>query len=136
MRTRKLMFLQINPSLRLPIYAQIVEQIKLSLASGTVGTGERLPSIRELAVELRVNPNTVAKAYSELEREGVVNKVRGKGVYVSERNDVFAEKEKKRIVAQRLRQALVDAYHLGVDTDKARRILDEEIIKFKKERSR
>ncbi len=136
MRDRKLMFLQINPSLSLPIYAQIVEQIRLCLASGMVGAGERLPSIRELAVELRVNPNTVAKAYSELEKEGIVNTVRGKGVYVSEGSDIFTEKEKKRIVAQRLRQALVDAYHLGVDADKARKILDEEIIKLKKGRSR
>lgn len=129
------MFLQINPSLSLPIYAQIVEQIRLGLASGMVAPGEHLPSIRELAMRLRVNPNTVARAYRELEREGMVKTVRGKGVYVSQRNDILNQREKKRILAQRLNLALLDAYHLGMDMDKVREILEQEITRFKKRRA-
>ena len=130
------MLLQINASLSLPIYAQIIEQIKLCLASGMITAGEQLPSIRELAMRLRINPNTVARAYRDLEKEGIVITARGKGVFVAERSDVFTERQKTRIVAQRLNQALVDAFHVGLDADKVRAILDMEIIKFRNRRSR
>ena len=130
------MLLQINASLSLPIYAQIIEQIKLCLASGMITAGEQLPSIRELAMRLRINPNTVARAYRDLEKEGIVITARGKGVFVAERSDVFTERQKTRIVAQRLNQALVDAFHVGLGADKVRAILDKEIIKFRNRRSR
>ena len=130
------MLFKINPTLPTPIYAQIVEQVRLMLASGLLRAGERLPSIRELALQLRVNPNTVAKAYRELEREGAVRTERGRGVYALEPRSKLSNKEKERIIAERLDQVLADGYHLGMDGSRIRSILGKRISEFAKRRKK
>jgi len=78
------MWLDIKPSSGVPIYVQISTQIRQAVASGALSSGERLPSVRELARQLTINPNTAAKAYDELERKGIVAKRRGRGTFVRE----------------------------------------------------
>jgi len=130
------LLLNINPTLPTPIYAQILEQVRLMLASGLLRAGERLPSVRELALQLRVNPNTVAKAYRELEREGTVRTERGRGVYAVEPRSKLSSKEKERIIAERLDQVLADGYHLGMDGNRIQSILDKRISEFAKRRQK
>src|SRR6266404_9491158 len=74
---------QLNPKSGVPIYRQIQDQIRYGIASGLLGPGEQLPTVRSLAVELSVNPNTVIKAYSELERAGILTTEQGSGTFVS-----------------------------------------------------
>ena len=74
---------QLNPKSGVPIYRQIQDQIRYGIASGLLGPGEQLPTVRSLAVELSVNPNTVIKAYSELEREGILTTEQGSGTFVA-----------------------------------------------------
>src|SRR5437016_12918107 len=76
------MLLQINFKSGKPVYLQVVDQIKAAAAAGTVQTGEPLPSIRPLAEELRVNRNTIAKAYTELESQGIIETIPGKGCFL------------------------------------------------------
>ena len=100
-----------------PIYRQIANQIRYMIASGVLQPDEELPAIRALAEELRVTPNTVVKAYEELERVGAINKKRGSGCFVSDNKSRLADREKRRILEQRIDALLTEAAHLGVETD-------------------
>src|SRR5262245_58680544 len=100
-----------------PIYLQIVNQVKYLVASGNLAPGEELPAIRVLAVRLRVNPNTVARAYRELEVAGVVEKRRTAGTYVSDSGSPLARRERLRILTERIDALLAEARQLGICTD-------------------
>ena len=100
-----------------PIYLQIVKQVKYLLASGRLEPGEELPPIRVLAEQLLVNPNTVARAYRELEVAGVVTKRRTAGTYVSEGGSPLAKRERTRILTDRVDALLSDARQLNISTD-------------------
>ncbi len=88
--------LKISTGSSLPLYAQLGDQLRRAIASGAVQSGETLPSVRSLAERLVVNPNTVVKAYSELEREGLIEARPGSGYYVSSRRQVFSVEERQR----------------------------------------
>ena len=109
-----------------PIYIQIVNQVKHLAASGRLTPGDELPPIRVLAEQLVVNPNTVARAYLELERTGLVTKRHGSGTYVSETRAPLPQREKIKILASRADALLTEARHLDVDL--------AEIIKLLRER--
>ena len=100
-----------------PIYLQIVNQVKYLVACGRLAPGEELPPIRALAEQLLVNPNTIARAYMELEREGIVAKRHGSGTYVSDAGSPLARKERMRILSERADALLAEAHHLNVDLD-------------------
>jgi GntR family transcriptional regulator len=108
-----------------PIYIQIVNQLKHLIASGRLSPGEEIPPIRALAEKLTVNPNTVARAYLELERAGVVTKRHGSGTYVSEGPPVLSRREKSKLLAQRADALLVEAGHLDVPLDEVIALLRE-----------
>ena len=97
-----------------PIYLQIANQIKYLVAAGRLAAGEEIPPIRVLAHELLVNPNTVARAYLELEHAGVVVKRHGSGTYISENGSPLARKERLKILAQRVDALLAEAAHLQI----------------------
>ena len=99
-----------------PIYLQIVNQVKYLVASGRLAAGEELPPIRTLAEQLLVNPNTVARAYRELELAGVVTKRRTAGTYVSDGTSPLARRERLKIVTQRIDALLAEARQMNVDT--------------------
>ena len=109
-----------NPSLGVPIYLQLMEQVKHAVETGALRSGEQLPGIRPLAEELVINPNTVAKAYRELEHEGVIELRHGAGAFVS----AAAGKRKKVGDAVRLAQPIVSG---AVEKLRAKGLSDEEI---------
>jgi len=99
-----------------PIYRQIANQIRYMAASGLLRPDEELPAIRVLAAQLRVTPNTVVKAYEELEGAGVISKRRGSGCYISDGPSKLAEREKRRILEQRIDGLLAEARQLNYRT--------------------
>ena len=108
-----------------PIYLQIVKQIKYLVASGRLGPGEELPPIRVLAEQLIVNPNTVARAYRELEHEGIVEKRRTAGTYVSDHGSPLGRSQRLRILAERLDALLAEARQMDVGVDELMKLLRE-----------
>jgi GntR family transcriptional regulator len=100
-----------------PIYLQIVNQVKYLVAAGRLAPGEELPAIRVLAERLMVNPNTVARAYRELENAGVVHKRRTAGTYVSDAGSPLALRERRKIINERIDALLAEARQLGIRTD-------------------
>src|SRR5687767_3672834 len=98
-----------------PIYQQIVNQVRHLIAAGRLLPGDELLPIRLLAEQLTVNPNTVARAYLELERAGIVTKRHGAGTYVSEKNSALNRREKLKELQQRVDPLLVEAAHLNVE---------------------
>jgi len=108
------MILQINFKSGLPVYLQIVEQIKAAAASGALQPGEALPSIRPVAEELRVNRNTVAKAYSELEGLGVIETLPGKGCFLKQNHSPLRKEVRRKMLIEEIDQAIVMAHHLQV----------------------
>jgi GntR family transcriptional regulator len=105
---------QINFKSGLPIYLQLVEQFKALAASGALHPGEALPSIRPLAEELRVNRNTVAKAYSELESLGVIETFPGRGCFLKENHSTLRKEVRRKLLIEEIDQAIIQAHHLQV----------------------
>ncbi len=108
------MMLQINFKSGMPVYLQIVDQVKAAAASGALQPGEALPSIRPVAEELRVNRNTVAKAYSELESLGVIETLPGKGCFLKENHSPLRKEVRRKLLIEEIDQAIVMAHHLQV----------------------
>jgi GntR family transcriptional regulator len=106
--------IHISSSDGVPIYLQIVNQVKYLVASGRLAPGEELPPIRVLAEKLVVNPNTVARAYRELEAAGVVEKRRTAGTFVSEAGSPLARRERLRILTERVDALLAEARQMGI----------------------
>jgi GntR family transcriptional regulator len=98
-----------------PVYLQLVDQIRYAAASGGLRAGELLPGIRPLAEELRINRNTVAKAYAELENQGVIETVPGKGCFLKEVNSPFTKSARHDLLIQEIDRAVVAAHHLQVN---------------------
>ena len=119
--------MQINISAKegAPIYQQIVNQVKYLVASGRLAPGEEIPPIRALAEQLTINPNTVARAYLELERAGVVTKRHGAGTYVSESGSPLARRERVRILTRRIDALLAEAVNMGIELDEIVGLLRE-----------
>ena len=118
--------IHISPNDGVPIYLQIVNQVRYLVGSGRLSPGEEIPPIRVLAQQLLVNPNTIARAYLELERAGVVSKRHGSGTYVSEAGSPLARRERLKILTQRADALLAEARHMDVELD--------EVIKLFRER--
>ena len=108
-----------------PIYLQIVNQIKYLVAAGRLAAGEEIPPIRALAQQLLINPNTVARSYLELEKEGVVTTRHGSGTYISDQGSPLARKERRKILAQRADALLAEAGHLDVSLNDVLDLLRE-----------
>src|SRR2546425_11418960 len=111
------MMLQINYKSGKPVYLQIVDQTKAAAASGVLQPGEALPYIRPLAEELRVNRNTIAKAYSELESLGVIETHPGKGCFLKQNNSPLRKDIRRKMLIEEIDQAIVQAHHLQVPDD-------------------
>jgi GntR family transcriptional regulator len=116
----------INLADGVPIYRQIVNQVKYLVASGLLQPGEELPPIRTLALQLKVTPNTIVKAYGELEIAGVVHKRQGSGTFVSEgRPQQVALRERRRVIEQRIDALLAEAHQLNFTADDIHRMVRE-----------
>ena len=111
------MQLKVSANDGVPIYLQIVNQVKYQVAAQRLTAGEALPSVRKLAEQLVVNPNTVARAYRELEAAGVLTTRRGAGVYVADGGSPFARGEQTRILTERIDVLLAEARQMNVDLE-------------------
>ena len=121
------MLLQINFKSGMPIYLQIVDQIKAAAASGALQAGEALPSIRPLAEELRVNRNTVAKAYTELESLGIIATLPGKGCFLKENHSALRKDARRKLLIEDIDQAIVQAHHLQVEREEFLKLIHERL---------
>ena len=119
------MQIHITSSDGVPIYLQIVTQIKYLVGSRRLGPGEELPAIRVLAEQLLVNPNTVARAYLELERAGIVAKRHGSGTYVLDAASPLSRREKLKLLKQRADALIVEARHLDIELEEVIELLRE-----------
>jgi GntR family transcriptional regulator len=108
------MQIHISPTDGVPIYLQVVNQIKYLVAAGRLAAGEELPPIRVLAEKLVVNPNTIARAYRELEIAGIVEKRRTAGTYITDQGSPLARRERMRILSERIDQLLAEALQMNV----------------------
>jgi len=107
-----------------------VDQIKSAAASGALRVGEPLPSIRPLAEQLRINRNTVAKAYAELESQGIIATLAGKGCFVTENNSPFKKSVRQKMLADDIDAAIVQAHHLQVNEKEFLELLKERLEIF------
>lgn len=119
-----------------PVYLQLVDQVKSAVASGAARDGDPLPSIRPLAEELRVNRNTVAKAYAELERQGAIETIAGKGCFVRSTQSPFRKDARLKLLAREVDDAVVQAHHLQVEKDDFLRLVEARFDAFHNRRTR
>jgi GntR family transcriptional regulator len=119
-----------------PVYLQMVDQVKAAAASGAVRVGEPLPSIRPLAETLRVNRNTVAKAYAELESQGVIETIAGRGCFVRENETPYKKTVRLELLTQAVDDAVVQAHHLQVGKIELLRLFEERFDTFQQARQR
>lgn len=130
------MLFQVNFKSGTAVYLQLVEQVKAAAASGAIAPGEALPGIRPLAEDLRVNRNTVAKAYSELERQGIVQTVAGKGCFVRSGNSPLRKDARRKLLADRIDNAVVQAHHLQIGKDEFLQVAEERFDALADKRAR
>jgi GntR family transcriptional regulator len=126
---------QLNFKSGKPVYLQLVDQVKSAAASGAVQPGESLPSIRPLAEALRVNRNTVAKAYAELESQRVIETIAGKGCFVRATSSPFKKDVRIKLLAQEIDDAVVQAHHLQISRTEFLRVAEDRFDAFENKRT-
>src|ERR1044071_7373218 len=124
------MLFQLNFKSGKPVYLQVVEQVKAAAASGALQPGEALPSIRPLAEQLHVNRNTIAKAYAELESQGVIESAAGKGCFLSANHSPFRKEVRLRLLTDEIDAAVVQAHHLQVGRKEFLKLVEERFDQF------
>lgn len=118
------MELRIDPASAVPVYAQVVEQVRTLIALRALRPGDKLPSVRELAAQVRINRNTAAKAYQLLEAAGVLETRAGQGTFVADGVPPWSRGERLRRLEQSINRALIEAYHLGIPFDEVLKITE------------
>jgi GntR family transcriptional regulator len=127
---------QLNYRSGKPVYLQVVDQVKSAAASGAVRAGDPLPPIRPLAEELRVNRNTIAKAYAELESQGVIETLAGKGCFLRANNSPYKKEVRLELLSQAIDDAVVQAHHLQIAKAQFLRLSEERFDAFNDRRER
>ena len=121
------MFFHVDPTDGLAIYDQVVRQVKFAIAGRVLRPGNLVPSVRELARELAINPNTVARAYQQLQADGVLQTVRGTGLEVAADAVKRCRTERLKLIRTRVAKALAEARQSGLDADELRKLVDTEL---------
>jgi len=130
------MVLQVNFKSGMPVYLQVVDQIRTAVASGSLRPGDPLPSIRTLAERLRINRNTMAKAYTELENQGVIETRAGKGCFVQPNQSPLRKEVRRSMLIEEIDQAIVAAHHLQVNREEFVRLVSNRLDHFKQSASK
>jgi GntR family transcriptional regulator len=130
------MIIRINYKSGKPPYMQIAEQIRHAAASGAIKSGEAIPTIRSLAEKLQVNRNTVAKAYTELEREGIIATRVGRGSFLRENQSPLKKAIRQDILNEALDEAIVQAHHFQIPDDELKTLLAKRLEAFRKSREK
>jgi GntR family transcriptional regulator len=128
------MRIQVQFDLGQPVYVQIMDQVKSAAASGALQAGEPLPGIRPLAEQLRINRNTVAKAYFELEREGVIETRPGKGCFLRNGQSRFRKAARTEMLLPQVDAVVVQAHHLQIPDEEVLQLLQERLTHFQNSR--
>ena len=121
------MFFQIDFANGLAIYDQVVRQLKFAVAGQLLKEGDLVPSVRELARELTINPNTVARAYRQLQDDGVLTPVRGTGLAIADGARVRCQEERVELIRTRLEQVFTEARQSRIDSDKLRAMVEQQL---------
>jgi GntR family transcriptional regulator len=127
--TDRIMLFDIDADSHIPKYEQIVAQVIFGVASNSVAAGEMLPGVRDVALRHVINFNTVAKAYQELERQGVVVARPGRGMEVTPEAPALCRTRRKEIVQNRIREALREAVHSALTAEEVRRLVEDELTR-------
>ena len=130
------MLFQLNFKSGKAVYLQLVDQVKVAAASGTIQAGEPLPAIRPLAEELRVNRNTVAKAYTELESQGIIETIVGKGCFLRANNSPYKKDIRRKLLAEPIDDAVIHAHHLQIGKADFLRLAEERFDALQHKRAR
>ena len=121
------MFFSIEPNNGVPIYDQVVRQVKYAVAEGSLSPGDRVPSVRQLATQLALNPNTIARAYQQLQSDGVLETQRGLGMVVRQQAPRHCAAERQSLLAERLRGVIREATRGGLDADQLRSLFEQSL---------
>ena len=119
------MFFEINPTNGIAIFEQIARQVKYAVANGALRVGELVPSVRELATKLAVNPNTVARAYRDLQTDGFLEPLRGEGLRVTKQAIERSRKHRTKLLHERIRLVVVEAKQSGITEDEFYSLVNE-----------
>ena len=130
------MLFQINFKSGKAVYQQLVDQVKAAAASGAVQAGDPLPAIRPLAEDLRVNRNTVAKAYAELEAQGIIETLAGKGCFVRANNTPFRKEIRRKLLSETIDGAVIHAHHLQIGRAEFLQIAEDRFDALEQKRAR
>jgi GntR family transcriptional regulator len=120
----------IEPASRLPIYQQLVQQVREAMARGDLSLEQQLPSVRQLSRDLVINPNTVARAYTELEREGLVHNRPGRGVFVASSKTELKKDARRQRLVEILDKLLTEAVHLGFSEEEVSKLVSDRFAHF------
>lgn len=124
------MLLQIDNASSRAVYQQIIDQVKRDIALGRVRVDEKLPTVRELSRRLVINPNTIAKAYRQLEREGIIVTRPGAGAFVAPLGSPLSAVVRKKVVCEQLERVIVDAVHMAIGRDMIVGWFEDELERF------
>jgi GntR family transcriptional regulator len=130
------MVFELNYKSAKPVYLQLVDQVKAAVASGAARAGDALPSIRPLAEDLRVNRNTVAKAYAELEHQGIITTLAGKGCFIADQPSPLRKDARLKLLTEHIDDAVIAALHLQVARAEFIRLSGDRFDSFVKRRAR
>ena len=111
----------------IPIYLQLQTQVNQAINGGVLKEGDQLPSVRELATQLTVNPNTIARAYQELEREGVIETLRGRGTFIAKPQPAQPHEERYERIKEAINHLVMEAYRLGLTQEELRKLVKEQL---------
>ena len=113
-----------------PVYQQIIDQIKRDIALGRLIKDEKLPTVRQLAKQLAINPNTIAKAYRQLEQEGIIVTKPGTGAFVASLDSNLSKSVRKKIASEELERIAIEAFHMQIDRETLLELFDSAVEKF------
>jgi len=125
------MQIQIDQASNRPVYQQIIDQVKREIALGHLAKDDKLPTVRQLAARLVINPNTIAKAYRQLEQQGIIVTRPGAGAFVARLDNQLSESVRKKILCRQIELVAVEAVHMQVDKNRLTKWFNECIEKFK-----
>ncbi len=120
----------INNASGRPVYQQIIDQIKRDIAMGRLIKNEKLPTVRQLAGQIAINPNTIAKAYRQLEQQGIIVTKAGAGAFVANLDSNLSRSVRKKLISEELERIAVDAYHMQIDRQTLLEWFDNAVVKF------
>jgi GntR family transcriptional regulator len=129
------MWLKVDPRSDVPLYQQIVDRIREGVAKGWLKPGDKLQSVRELAIQLTLNHNTVAKAYQELERTGIIETLRGRGTFIAKPQAKNVDQEGLVYIREQIEQLLIESFHLGISPERVLSEMNAVVARWKREES-